>query len=494
VFGLVVFKVIMQVIFAACPVVIYLLLRQYISKLGALTGSLLFICYPTFINDSAMLTRQSVAYLFFALALLMMTNKIQKLRYKLLFLFCALGVILSHYSTAYVFVALFTGAVICKLCFMWWQHRRPSESLMHQTIVAPLFAGLLFLMTFIWYAQVTATSSGLVVTLQKSLANIPTLFSDENKSSDTSAALLFAGGKTQVDLFESYLTSSRPANNTTPAATSAGAEEYIPHLTNDDLPLTPLGARASKAGLDPSFITSARQDFARILQVLALAGVFYAVYKLVRRKPDALGADFVCLSLASIVLLAMLVVLPVLSLNYGILRAFHQTLIFLLLPIMLLIVWGGRYLWGWLRTSLAATSMVLLFLMFTGVFAQVLGGVGPHLSMNNSGLYYGLYYSSAADAQAFRWLKEHAPKKSDVRAANFNRAFMHDPDYPFSTVGILPSQIGDKTYVYLDQAQVLRQKVYANYENSPLIMTLPLEYYDKIKDQIYSSSSTRIYR
>jgi hypothetical protein len=138
--------------------------------------------------------------------------------------------------------------------------------------------------------------------------------------------------------------------------------------------------------------------------------------------------------------------------------------------------------------------MALLFLMFSGVFAQLLGGVSPPLSMNNSGLYYGLYYATGADAAAFRWLQEHIPKKSDVRAANFNRAFMHDPRYPFSTSGVLPSQIGVSTYVYLDQGQVLRQKVYAHYENSPLIVTFPLGYYDHAKDQIYSTSSTRVYR
>lgn len=486
--GLFVFKVLLQIIFAACPVAIYLLLRQFISRLGAFTGSLLFICYPTFINDSAMLTRQSVAYFFFALVLLMMTSKIQKKHYKLLFLLCSLGVILSHYSTAYVFVALFGGAVVCKLCFVWLQ-RRTSELPETRTIMTPLFAGILFLMTFIWYSQITATSSGLVLMLQKSLANIPTLFSND-KSTDTSAALLFAGGKTQVDLYESYLDNSR-SNSTTP---SVDATEYTPQLTNDDLPLTPLGESALNAGLNPTFITSLRQNFARVLQVLALVGVLYAAYRLLRKKLDAHVADFVCLSVAGIVLLTILVILPILSLNYGVLRAFHQVLIFLILPIMLLLVWGGSYLWQWLRTTIVTAGIVLLFLTFSGVFAQLLGGVGPSLSMNNRGLYYGLYYSSDADIQAFRWIKAHVPKGSDVRAANFNRAFMHDPDYPFSKVGILPSQIDANTYVYLDQAQVLRQKVYTNYENSPLIITFPLDYYDKTKNLIYSTSSTRIYR
>ncbi len=487
--GLVVFKVILQVIFAACPAVMYLLLRQYLPKLGAFCGSLLFICYPTFINDSAMLTRQSVAYLFFALALLMMTNKIQKVRYKVLFLLFALGAILSHYSTAYVFVGLFGMAVLCKLAIMWWQRRRAPAPLWAPTVLSPLYVGLLFLMAFIWYTPITGTASGLVATLRSSLINIPKAFSDDNKSTDTSAVLLFSGGKTQTDLYEGYLSSSWRGGNS-----RALDRAFIPNLTTDDLPLTPLGKKARSAGINPSIITTLRQSFARVLQLLALAGVMYAAYRLLRRKSDAISADFVCLSVAGIILLTLLVVLPVLSINYGILRAFHQALIFLILPMMLLIAWAGRYMWGRLRTAIAAVGFALLFLTFSGVFAQMLGGVGPSLSMNNRGLYYGLYYSPAADSRAFKWLKEHVPHGSDVRAANFNRAFMHDPNYPFSGIGVLPSQISADTFVYLDPAQVQRQKLYANYESSPLIIAFPLEYYDRAKDQIYSTTSTRVYR
>jgi uncharacterized membrane protein len=489
--GLTVFKVILQIIFAACPAVLYLLLRQHVSKLGALAGSLLFICYPTFINDSAMLTRQSVAYLFFALALLVISNKTQKKRYKVLFLLCALGAILSHYSTAYMFVGLFAIAVVCKMCISWWLRRRHAPNPHAQrTIVSPLFASLLFLMTFIWYTQITATSSGLITTLQQSIANIPKLFSDDNKSSDTSTALLFAGGKTQSDLYQAYLADS-DANN---APGAASATEYIPSLTSDDMPITRLGEQARSIGIDPSFVTALRQNFAKVLQVLALAGVMCVAYRLLFKKPNAVEPNFVYLSFAGIVVLTLMVILPVLSINYGILRAFQQNLIFLILPIMILLARMGQYLWPKVRTYVATSGIVLLFLVFSGFVAQILGGASPTLSMNNHGLYYGLYYSPEADLQAFRWLRAHIPKNSDVRAANFNKAFMHDPDYTFSRAGILPSQINVDSYVYLDQAQLIAQKLYTYYENSPLILEFPLDYYDRAKNRIYSTASTRVYR
>lgn len=490
--GLLVFKVILQIIFAACPAVLYVLLRKHTPKLAALTGCLLFISYPTFINDSAMLTRQGVAYLFFALALLVISNRHQKKPYRLLFLLCSLGAILSHYSTAYMFVALFGVAVACKMIVTLWHtwRKRPLPREVRSTILSPLFACLLFAMTFIWFSQITGTSNGLTTTISKTLTNIPTIFSNDNKSSDISTALLFANNRLQSDLYQSYLLSTKSKN----VASETNASQYIPTLTGDSLPLTPLGKKARAVGLEPSIITTLRQNFAKVLQLLALMGVTYATYRLLHKKPDVLGPDFTCLSLAGIILLSLLVVLPVLSINYGVLRAFQQTLIFLILPIMLLLVELGRRISVRVKTAISTTSMVLLFLLFTGVFAQLLGGVSPSLSMNNQGLYYGLYYSSKADAKSFAWLKEHIRKGEDVRAANFNRAAMHDPDYPFTRTGILPSQIGQKTYVYLDPAQVLTQKVYTYYDSSPFIVTLPVDYYDMAKNQIYSTTTTRIYR
>ena len=486
--GLIVFKFILQIIFAACAATIYLLLRQYTSKLGSCVGVVLFICYPTFINDSAMLTRQGVAYFFFALALLAMMRRPLLWQHKVLFLLMALGAILSHYSTAYMFVALFGVAVFGKYMVRFYR-RFFSKNYRYErpTLLSPWYAGLLFFMTFVWYTQITETSTGLFVTVQKSLANITNIFSDDNKSADTSTALFFANNKTTANLYQSYLSHANVS------AERAGSD-YLPTLLSDTLPLTSLGKKAQSIGIDPSFIGFARQNFARILQVLALAGVGFAVYKYFKRRPGKLPADMVFLCVSALVILALLTLLPVVSVNYGILRAFQQSLIFLIIPIVLFLAVLGRRLRPKIKIGLVMTSMVFLFYLFTGVFAQLLGGSSPSFSMNNQGLYYGLYYSPAVDRKAFEWLRHQIPKKGDVRAANFNRAFMHDPDYPFNRSGILPSQIRSTSFIYADEAQVKTQRFYTYYDSSPLIMSFPLEYYDVTKNIIYSTTSTRVYR
>lgn len=487
--GLVVFKFLLQIIFAACCAVVFMLTRQYVSQLAALGGTMLFICYPTFINDSAMLTRQGVAYLFFALAIMAMLRRPLGWQHKILFLLCALGAILSHYSTAYMFVALFAVAVACKYVLR-LRARLVSRQRRYEvpTIISPWYAGLIFLMTFVWYTQITETSTGLFVTVQKSLANITKIFSDDNKSADTSTALFFANNKTSANLYESYLDkarSHRPANT---------GSEYLPSLVSDTMPLTALGEKARSVGIDPSIITMLRQNFARALQILALAGVGYTGYWLVKRRRTVLPADAVFLSASAIILLALLTLLPVVSVNYGILRAFQQSLIFLIVPMTLFLVAVSRWIKPALRTFLAALGITGIFFLFTGAIAQLLGGTSPSLTLNNYGLYYRLYYSTEADQRSFAWMRDYIPKKGDVRAANFNRVFMHEPLYPFQRTGILPSQITPASFVYADEAQVRAQRFYTYYESSPLIMTFPLEYYEATKNTIYSTGATRVYR
>jgi len=490
--GLVVFKGILQVIFAVCGCVVFTIVRRYASRLGAFVGAALFICYPTFINDSAMLTRQGVAYVFFALALLVLVRRQKSEQWKLIFLLCSMGSVLSHYSTAYMYVGLFAAATVIKFLVTRWREWRENTSLKHtyQSVLSPRFAVIVFLMTFAWYTQITVTSGGLTDTLKSSIANIPKVFSGDNKSSDTSTALLFASPRTSADLYSSYLTTSVKGGKLPDAKTFA---EYIPVLTNDTLPLTPIGKKAKSVGISPSLVTSLRQNYAKVLQLLAVLGVLYTTIRWLRKSTRSLDTDLICLNFAGVVLLALMVILPVLSVNYGILRAFQQALIFLLLPIVLLLARFVRNKKAIVRTRLVIVSAPLLFLLFTGFFAQVLGGSSPTFNLNNQGLYYGLYYTDATDQQSFTWMKQNLRKGEDVHAANFNRAAMYDPEYPFNQPGILPTQVGPDSYVYLDHAQLVSHKLYIYYQSSPLIMTFPMEYYEQTKDRIYSTPSTGVY-
>ena len=64
-----IFKFFIQFIGALPVVVVYYLLKEYVSTTSAFLGAFLYITFPTFIIDMAFLNRQGIAFLFFSLLL-----------------------------------------------------------------------------------------------------------------------------------------------------------------------------------------------------------------------------------------------------------------------------------------------------------------------------------------------------------------------------------------------------------------------------------------
>ena len=73
--GLFVYKVVFQVLYALCPVIIYLLTRRAGTKAIALLAATYFVAFPTYFTDMPFLNRQEIAFLFMALALLVATDQ-----------------------------------------------------------------------------------------------------------------------------------------------------------------------------------------------------------------------------------------------------------------------------------------------------------------------------------------------------------------------------------------------------------------------------------
>ena len=88
----------------------------------------------------------------------------------------------------------------------------------------------------------------------------------------------------------------------------------------------------------------------------------------------------------------VLTILPNLSVDYGVLRAFQEALI-LIAPVLVVgsltlsAPWGKRGHQEWRRRCVS-----VIFFSTTGLLPQILGGYPPQLSLNNTGTYYDLYY------------------------------------------------------------------------------------------------------
>lgn len=111
-----VYKVVFQILFATTPVLVFFIIRNYTTPVLAFLSAFFFMSFPTFFNDMAMLNRQEIGFIFFGLVLYMMLlSDLSSRMRKILFVIFALSVIVSHYSTNFVLLALVAFVYISTL-------------------------------------------------------------------------------------------------------------------------------------------------------------------------------------------------------------------------------------------------------------------------------------------------------------------------------------------------------------------------------------------
>ena len=102
-----VLKVVFQILFAVCPVLVYRIARRFTGVGVSVLAAVYFVSFPTFFTDMVFLTRQEIAFILLGAAYLVMTDEARGLRERRIWLtVMAIGVVLSHYSTAYVLIAV----------------------------------------------------------------------------------------------------------------------------------------------------------------------------------------------------------------------------------------------------------------------------------------------------------------------------------------------------------------------------------------------------
>ena len=100
-----IFKFWFQLLFALCPVFVYRISLRHTDRTIALIATIYFIAFPTYFTDMPFVNRQEIAYLFVGACILTATDptlgyKAGRFRIAVF----SLGIVLSHYSTAYVFL------------------------------------------------------------------------------------------------------------------------------------------------------------------------------------------------------------------------------------------------------------------------------------------------------------------------------------------------------------------------------------------------------
>ncbi|MPY58700.1 DUF2206 domain-containing protein [Streptomyces spongiae] len=504
-----IFKIVLPVLFALTPVLIHRSVRNIAPHLVSLLSAVLFMIFPTFLSDMTFLGRQEVAFVLLGCAMVVLTDSGRPLRVRrIAFVALLAGITLSHYSTIYVIVAILGVAVATDLVWRLAERFRAARG--HKRKHRPAEAGSFVTwwivagaaaMALVWAGPVTHTSGQLRTTLDDVVQTVLHPGKSEGGgSSDTSYSLFGGTSMTAQQRLDAYRTESL-------RKTAKGRAEglYLPLETVDayntpvvgkqNMPLTAAGRALDAVGVDVGTLNSLlRQSAAAMFQLLLGVGLLVVVLR--RRGAFRPVRDQTTLTIGAVVMLGLLTVIPSLSADYGVLRAFQQGLFFfapfIAAGLLAALRWAGRR-----RMVITYALIVALFLDLTGVVPKLLGGYPAQLQLSNSGQYYDIYYPTTEERNAAYWLVQRFDaegKQSLVQTDRFTFNRQQTTITGPAVGDLFPTALRTDAYVLVGSTTVRSGTVTFSYEGDLVTYRYPTRLLDTTKNVIYSSEGARIYR
>jgi uncharacterized membrane protein len=511
-----VYKILYQIIFALVPVLAFLLFSRYFSRFIALTATLLLISFPTFFTDMPMLNRQEIAFVIFTSLLLVLFDKqIKSKKRNILMILFGFGIILSHYSTTYIVIlfllACWVGFWLVKLILksqkvrvFFTRHELGTANFVvaKRPVVSLLILTVLILSSYIWSNTFTNTSdSSIKRVLERTLIAVVN-DSEGSRSNDTFYSLFTTKKLSSEEIVAEYKSrvvdeTRKNAENGTYYDAEAFAS-YVPTLKPDEvLPLTALGNLLEAYGLN---VTEVNKTFkfgtAKLLQLFLIVGLLFSIIRFSNFiiKPKI---EYLFLSLAGLVLLVAMVVVPVLSVEYGVLRAFLQILIFAA-PFVVI---GGLVsfrVFGVTISRVAFTAFVVVFfLSSTGVVTQVLGGYKAAMYLNNSGPYYDFYYMHGTEIAALTWLTKEtkvSTVQSEFQTDSYISPTVNEKVRMTTITDVYPSLVRKDAFLMLDHSNIKSNYSTISYEGKLFNIHYPTDLIASNKNKVYDAGDAVIYR
>ena len=484
------FKIIFSLIFLPLPLVIYVISKKYLGNLYAFLASLFLMSNITFFGSVG---RTGIATLFFALAIMVLfCDDVSKLSKRLLFIIFATSCIVSHYSSAYIFLFLLLATWLGMQILPRLTSRkkkpaaisenpivggnpsspRPDRTLLSKSNtgfttqarqargITMITVGLFFVILFFWYSQVTTAPFQYGVRfIQAILLNLNQFFLLEAKGGETASImglnLMSRETPWKIEFFLSWLTIILIAIGVLTAMVKYKRMVAIPSSGNEQAP------------------------------------------DLLPRKFDI---EYFVIALSGCLILVVSVVLPFILRGYSTNRMYFQMMV-ILSPFFII---GGVAVARWIRTRSYWVILVVLipyFMCTSGIMYQIFD-FPESVVLNSKGDKYNYLYVYDQETAAARWLRNNIEiKRGHTRIyTDFTGDFRLKsqgglPSYCLNSTSLPDPDVEiDRGYLYLRYHNVVDGKLARSFgEENNYDMVL---YQDKFADKakIYSNGGSEVWQ
>ena len=442
------------------PLAIYVISKKYVDELYAFLASFFFMSQLPFLVVTGS-PRTSTAIFFVALTLMVFFNdKIEPLKRRILFITFILAMIVSHYSTTYIFFII--------ILFTWFAMEMFSIKYTFKKPISLTLVILFFAFIFFWYSQVTESAFNAGVSfIEDTFLNLNRFFIEEVRT-------------------KGY-------------AKLVGQELGYPILSRANLVFTWCTFILIGIGV----VTMLR----RYKEMIAISNI-----KL--KKPDFLKTKFemeyLVMVLACVGLLVIMVALPYVSVGYCVMRLYFLVSIILSACFVIGGITLSHFFFFYKKRKpvlkeknnvlqVRAYLIILLilipyFLFVTGAMYQICGAP-VNTILNSGGEGYDLEFVHDSESCAAKWLAMHGDKSYRIHTTDG-----YSMGQLMSQGKISPNRISTASFsnreklegfIYLCYKNVIKDKLVV--EGMICNMT---EYSDMFigKSRVYNSGSAEIYR
>ena len=490
-----IYKLIFPVLFSIVPLMIYLSTKKFLNEGYAFLTSFFFISQYLFFVQMTEVARQGIAFIFLALILLLIFNhEINESIKSFLYIIFGMSIILSHYSTAYVWLATMVIFYILGRLLKIILLKKLKLFISFKYIL------LMILITFLWQFPLNALSNNFRDTFSAVIYDIPNIFSKDSITTGFNRLTLKnLNTNNDQNISNNYLTMTREYKNKAlilyPKSTyrDYSPSAVFPEKLKSQVPI--------EISIDVFNLLKVNKLI--LIFILPIIGIFYFFKKHFYKKNKNRDIsnlknsieNYILISISILPLIVLLVFSPLSQNNYDPTRMYLQGL----LSFSFLTVLGGFYLLYKLRLNkisyfILGSTLILFFLSSTGLIFQLIGG-NPFLPLNNFGENYDKFYTTQLDVKSAEWLANNREANSiiyaDMIAGTKLTSFAHIIDY---TIDILPSTIDTRSYVYLCQTNVEKVKVYKDYNNDSLTYDTPIEFLNSNKNLIYNNGGSEVFK
>ena len=497
-----IFKLIYPLIFGFIPLCVYLLIKR-VAKLSIITflSCIFFLIQPSYFIGFTMVLRQGIAFLFLGLLLIIIFDqKFESLNKKILFYILCFSMIVSHYSTTYVTISMFSFVyLLTKLSQILKCKETVFLNNLNKTLgpestaknISFLMIAVMSIFTFYWYGMANATGNNILSFTHSIFINSRNIIKNEfslGESSLLTQLNIFYKVDTYKFFKEYISTSNQKAGTITNTVLYSNNQNYVDRLHLITLEYIPQKIPDKLIVLIYTLIELIK----KLTKLFTLVGVLYFANNL--SKLNSTNRSMLLFMIASLLLLTLGIVIPQVSVDYDLLRLFQQTLFFLSFPT----IFGGILMIKWVVRSHSYLLLTLLIIIYffssTGVVQQMIGGSTPSMQLNNLGENYDRFYIFDEDIKSAKWLQKNYVYNTNIYADKFaSWILMSQANFTNTIEDVLPTTISKNSYVYLRNSNAVKDLNFKRYKDKWLNFSYPNDFLKDNKNLIYSNKRSKIY-